>query len=315
LYPIYESIQLSITTKARRFEQQIQSGFLKQSWGNWLIFLALSLVWGSSFILMKEGLRVLDAYQVASIRILSAGLVLLPFLPQSLRAVPRKKLGTVLLSGLMGTFFPAYLFCLAETKLDSALAGILNALTPLFTLSMGAMFFHVQIGWRKWTGVVIGFLGMILLMLAGRQTVDISYLGFASFILLATIFYGINVNTVNRFLSDIGSLHIATLAFTFLILPASAILAATGFFGSAHDTSAWLRAVGASAVLGILGTALASILFYVLLKKAGPVFSSMVTYGIPFVALGWGVLAGETVNMLQLLCLLLILAGVYIAKK
>ncbi len=178
---------------------------MKQSWGNWFIFLALSLVWGSSFILMKEGLRVLDAYQVASIRILSAGLVLLPFLPQSLRAVPRNKLGTVLLSGLMGTFFPAYLFCLAETKLDSALAGILNALTPLFTLSMGAMFFHVQIGWRKWTGVVIGFVGMILLMLAGRQTVDFSYLGFASFILLATIFYGINVNTVNRFLSDHGT--------------------------------------------------------------------------------------------------------------
>lgn len=264
---------------------------------------------------MKEGLRELDAYQVASIRILSAGLVLLPFLRQSMKAIPGKKRATVLLSGLLGTFFPAYLFCLAETKLDSALAGILNALTPLFTLAVGALFFRSNIIWRKWLGVLLGFLGMILLVLAGRQTVDFSYLGFASLVLLATLLYGINVNVVNKYLADIGSLHIATLAFTFLIFPSVGILFSTGFFGQIALTEAWYQAVGASAILGILGTALASVLFYVLLKKAGPVFSSMVTYGIPFVAMGWGILAGESVNLLQVLCLGIILSGVYIARK
>jgi drug/metabolite transporter (DMT)-like permease len=288
---------------------------LKQTWSNWLIFLVLALIWGSSFILMKEGLRVLDPWQVASIRILSAGLVLLPFLGRALKSVPRQKLGVVILSGLLGTFFPAFLFCLAETRLDSALTGILNALTPLLTLCVGALFFQARIPWKKWAGVLLGFAGMILLMLAGKQALDLTYLGFASYVLLATLFYGINVNMVNRYLSQTGSLHIAAIAFAFLIPPSLGILAYTGFFNHMGSPQGWFRAVGASAVLGMLGTALASILFYVLLKKAGTVFASMVTYGIPFVALGWGLLAGESINLLQVLCLGIILAGVYLTRK
>jgi drug/metabolite transporter (DMT)-like permease len=288
---------------------------LKQTWSNWLIFLVLALIWGSSFILMKEGMRVLDPWQVASIRILSAGLVLLPFLGRALKSLPRQKLGVVILSGLMGTFFPAYLFCLAETRLDSALTGILNALTPLLTLCVGALFFQARIRWKKWAGVLLGFAGMVLLMLAGTEALDLSYLGFASYVLLATLFYGINVNTVNRYLSQTASLHIAAIAFTFLIPPSLGILVFSGFFNQMGSLEGWYRAVGASAVLGMLGTALASILFYILLKKAGTVFASMVTYGIPFVALGWGMVAGESVNLLQVLCLGIILAGVYMTKK
>lgn len=264
---------------------------------------------------MKEGLRVLDAWQVASIRILSAGLVLLPFLGRALKSVPRQKLGVVILSGLLGTFFPAFLFCLAETRLDSALTGILNALTPLLTLCVGAVFFQARIGWMKWAGVLLGFTGVVLLMLAGNQALDLSYLGFASYVLLATLFYGINVNTVNRYLAQTASLHIAAIAFSFLIPPSLGILVLTGFFKQMGSPEGWSRAVGASAVLGMLGTALASILFYVLLKKAGTVFASMVTYGIPFVALGWGLLAGESINLLQVLCLGIILAGVYMTRK
>jgi drug/metabolite transporter (DMT)-like permease len=264
---------------------------------------------------MKEGLRALDAYQVASLRIASAGIVLLPFLPNSLRRIPRQKIGMVLLSGILGTFLPAYLFCIAETRIESALAGILNALTPLFTLVVGALFFHSTVPLRKWLGVLIGFAGMVLLMLTGRQAISLGYLGFASFVLLATLFYGINVNLVNRFLHDIASLQIATVAFTFLILPAAGVLWYTGFFAHAGAAPGWGRAVSASVILGVLGTALASVLFYVLLKKAGPVFASMVTYGIPFVAIGWGVSAGETVVPMQVACLLVILAGVYLARK
>ena len=264
---------------------------------------------------MKEGLRALNAYQVASIRIVSAGIVLLPFLPNSLKSIPRTKRGMVILSGILGTFLPAYLFCIAETRIDSALAGILNALTPLFTLVVGALFFHSRVRLVKWLGVLLGFAGMVLLMLSGSQAISLGYLGFASFILLATLLYGINVNLVNRHLHEIASLHIATVAFTFLILPAAGVLWYTGFFADAGKESGWARAVSASAVLGILGTALASVLFYVLLKKAGPVFASMVTYGIPFVAIGWGISAGETVAPMQVGCLLVILAGVYLARK
>ena len=257
----------------------------------------------------------LSAYQVASIRILSAGIVLMPFAFQAFKAVPAHKRMLVFLSGLLGTFFPAYLFCIAETKLDSSLAGILNALTPLFTLLIGAVFFNRQIGWLKWAGVLIGFAGLVLLILAGNKKMSFGYLGYASFILLATLLYGINVNLVSKYLKEIGSRQIATVAFTLLIIPSFFILWMTGFFSEASSSKGFIYATGASMVLGIMGTAVASILFYVLLKRAGPVFSSMVTYGIPFVALFWGILANEQINPVQIGCLCIILGGVYLANK
>ena len=281
---------------------------------DWFLFVALSVIWGSSFILMKMGMKSLSPYQVASIRILSAGVVLLPFAPKSFRDVPAGKMPLVLLSGLLGTFFPAYLFCVAETRIDSSLAGILNALTPIFTLLIGAWFFQNSIGWRKWAGVTLGFCGLVLLILSGRQGLSFSYMGYASFVIMATVFYGVNVNMVNRHLRDMGSREIATVAFTLLIPPSLTILYLSGYFSMAAS-EAFLLSTGASAVLGVLGTAAASILFYMLLKRAGPVLSSMVTYGIPFVALFWGLLSGESVNPTQVGCLLLILAGVYLANR
>jgi drug/metabolite transporter (DMT)-like permease len=242
-------------------------------------------------------------------------MVLLPFAIQAFKAVPAKKRLLVFLSGLLGTFFPAYLFCVAETKLDSSLAGILNALTPLFTLLIGYLFFKRQIGWRKWAGVIIGFAGLVLLILAGNKKMSFGYLGYASYILLATMLYGINVNLVSRYLKEIGSRQIATVAFTLLIVPSFFILWITGFFSQANLGRDFIYATSASMVLGIMGTAVASILFYVLLKRAGPVFSSMVTYGIPFVALFWGILANEQINPVQIGCLCIILGGVYLANK
>jgi len=288
---------------------------LKNNLFNWVIFILLSFIWGSSFILMKEGLKSLSAFQVASIRILSAGIVLVPFAKEAFRSVPPGKLYLIFLSGLLGTFFPAYLFCIAETKIDSSLAGIFNALTPLFTLLIGVLFFQIRIPLRKWMGVIFGFAGLVLLFLTGNKTISFGYLGYASFILLATLLYGINVNLVSRYLKEIGSRQIATVAFTLLILPSFVILWLTGYFSDLSPNHGFVYATGASMILGILGTAVASILFYVLLKRAGPVFSSMVTYGIPFVAVFWGVLANEQINPVQIVCLCLILVGVYLANK
>jgi drug/metabolite transporter (DMT)-like permease len=287
----------------------------KSSWLNWFIFLLLSFVWGSSFILMKEGLKALNAWQVASLRILSAGMVLLPFAVKAWKAVPRSKVPVVLLSGFLGTFFPAYLFCIAETRLDSALAGILNALTPLFTLLVGVWVFKNRITASKWAGVWIGLAGLVLLILLGQGKVDFAHAGYAGFILLATACYGFNVNMVNQHLKNIGSMDIAALAFTALILPAALTLWATGFELRPTADTGFYMAVGASVLLGVAGTAISSVLFYVLLKNAGPVLASMVTYGIPFVALFWGWLAGETINIWQIACLGMILAGVYLARK
>src|ERR1041385_6353914 len=131
---------------------------------NPIIFIALCIIWGSSFILMKEGIAHLSAYQVATIRILSAGVVLLPVAIQQWKNIPGSKLGYVFLSGFLGSFFPAYLFCLAEIKIDSSLAGFLNSLTPIFTIFTGLLFFNQVFQLHKLIGVLIALGGMLVLL-------------------------------------------------------------------------------------------------------------------------------------------------------
>jgi len=281
---------------------------------HWGLFIILSIIWGSSFILMKEGMKHLSAYQVASLRLLSAGLVLMPFALKTISSFPRKDFPLVVLSDLLGTGIPAYLFCIAETRLDSGFAGILNALTPIFTIVIGAIFFQSQLPLKKWTGVIIGFTGLVLLLISGKQGVKINNLDYAFLIIIATICYGVNVNLVSRYLKHIPSLSIAAVAFSVLTIPSFIILLFTGYFKLA-GSDGFIYSTSASSILGIFGTAIASVLFYMLMKRAGMLFASMVTYGIPFVALIWGFLAHETIAPLQILCLGLILVGVWRANK
>ncbi len=282
---------------------------------NWFLFVILSFVWGSSFILMKEGLKVLTPYEVAAMRMLSAGVILLPFALKGFREIQRKDIGLLIITGLLGSFIPAILFCVAETEIDSALAGMLNALTPLFVITVGAVFFKSAIQWKKLLGVCIGFAGMLLLFFAKAGSSGSSNLLFGLFILFATFCYGLNVNLINRYLKHVSSMNIAAVAFVSLIIPATIVLVAAGFLQHNFTDAAFIRAAGASALLGIFGTAAASILFYMLMKRAGPLFSSMVTYGIPFVAVMWGLLANERITILQLVGLLIILIGVYQANR
>lgn len=281
---------------------------------NWGIFLVLSIIWGSSFILMKEGMHTLSPYQVASIRILSAGLVLTPFALKALKQIPQNKWLLVILSGLLGNFIPAYLFCIAETQIDSSLAGILNALTPLFTILVGISFFQLKANKTKIWGVIIGFIGLCLLMVSGKE-VSFQNISYAGFVLIATLCYGINVNMVGRHMKEVGSLNIASLAFVFLIIPSAIILYVTGYTNLPLTDTPVLKATAASFILGVLGTAFASIIFYMLVKRAGTLFASMVTYGIPFVAVFWGLLDGEKITLLQVGCLGVILCGVYLVNK
>ncbi len=283
---------------------------------NWFLFTALALIWGSSFILMKAGMEALSAYQVAAIRMLSGGLILLPLALKSFREIPRDKIGLVVLSGFLGSFFTAFFFCIAETKIDSSLAGILNALTPMFTISIGALFFQLQINAAKIAGVLLGFIGLCLLFLV-RGKLELSYLSYSSLVILATLCYGINVNMVARHLKGIGSVSIASFAFACLIPPSLAVLWKTGYFeiDMLPDKGTWWMATGSAVILGVMGTALASIIFYMLVKRAGTLFASLVTYGIPFVAIGWGLLFGESITLAQVGCLLVILAGVYLVNR
>jgi drug/metabolite transporter (DMT)-like permease len=281
---------------------------------NGILFIALCIIWGSSFILIKAGIEHLSPYQVATIRILSASLVLLPVAVQQWKNIPRNKLGYVFLSGLLGSFFPAYLFCIAETKIDSSLAGFLNSLTPVFTIFTGLLFFGQVFQLHKLVGVLIAIGGMLVLLFA-KGSVNMQFLSFASFALVATVFYGLNINLVGRHLQQTSSLAVVAVGFALLLIPCIMILWVTGYFSLPLPQKNILVSSGASALLGIMGTAVATVLFYILIKRAGGLFASMVTYGIPFIALSWGLLAGESIYKWQIVGLVIILTGVYITTR
>ena len=281
----------------------------------WFLFIGLSFIWGSSFILMKVGLEGLNAFQVASLRIVASGLVLLPLAIKSIKLIPANKLLPVFLSGTLGSLLPAYLFCIAEQGIDSSMAGALNSLTPVFVIITGALFFNNKASKQKVIGVFVAFSGCVLLFFSQPNAMLNSNLFLISLIILATIFYGLNVNLVFKYLKEIPSLQIVSVALCLNAIPALLCLYFFGYFSLDFTSREVLVASGFSVLLGALGTSIANILFYVLIKNAGAVFSSMVTYGIPFVAIFWGVIYHEKTGWMQVLSLCVILVGVYIANR
>ena len=287
----------------------------------WILFLALCIIWGSSFILMKWGMfdshqqKTLSPYQVAALRMLSSGIIMLPFVKKAWQDIPKSTIIYIVLSGWLGSFFPAFLFCIAETKLDGAFVGSLNALTPLFVIIIGALFYKRIVLYKNVVGVVIGWLGCLVLTYAGNQHQPLVYFAYTGLVILATVLYGINVNMVQQKLTWVPSTSIAAIAFASLIPPALMILYFSNFFTLPLLTSTYFVSTLASCVLGIVGTAIASILFYKLVKTAGGLFASLVTYGIPFVAIAWGIYFGENITWLHVTALTIILIGVWIANQ
>jgi drug/metabolite transporter (DMT)-like permease len=283
---------------------------------NWLMFVALAVIWGSSFILMKIGLNnQLSPYQIAALRIVSAGLVLLPTTLKYIRQIPNNKLLLVFMSGTIGSLIPAFLFCLAEEGIDSSLAGTLNCLTPIFVIITGALFFRISTSRHKIIGIIIAFVGSILLLIGKGHMQESQHLIYVSFVVLATVLYGFNVNMVARHLLNISSLRVAAVALSLNAIPALIVLIGTGFFSMPFTNHDLLLGIGASMLLGIVGTAFATILFYSLVKGAGGLFASMVTYGIPFIAIGWGLVYGEALGWKEVVSLIIILFGVYWVNK
>lgn len=256
----------------------------------------------------------LSPYEVAALRILSAGIVLIPFAFKAFKQIPTNKIGQVLLSGLMGSFIPAFLFCLAETKLDSALTGMLNSLTPLCAVIIGTLFFKMRPTVWKFAGIFIGLIGLFFLVSPNGQ-LHFNNSNYISLIILATILYAINANFVGKSLGGLGPLNIASVAFALLIIPCLIVLVSMGYFTRPLGELSIIKSTVAACVLGTGGTAIATILLYRLIKRAGALFATMVTYGIPFVAAGWGVVYGEQVTLLEIGCLGIILSGVYLANK
>lgn len=281
---------------------------------NWGIFLLLCLTWGSSFILMKLGLVSFSPYQVASLRLISAGAVLLPFFFKFIRQTPTGKIPVIILSGLLGNGIPAFLFCIAETKIDSSLAGMLNSFTPVFALIFSLLLFRTPVLKRQLAGLAIGFVGVICLFLV--KGVDANeYWYYGLLIIAATACYGLNIALVHNYLKGYTTLQLVSISLFFMALFSSPVLIFSDFAAAFREQDGAWMSLGAAMVLGIMGTGVASLLFYQLIRSAGAMFASMVTYGLPVVAICWGLVAGEHVNGWQVLCLAGIMSGVYLVNR
>ena len=268
---------------------------------------------------MKDSTVGLSASQIAALRIFSAGLVFVPFAFFHFSKIPRQKMRTVILTAVIGNLLPAFLFAAAMTKIDGSLGGILNSLTPICVVIIGILFFKDKIKAQKIAGVITGFVGLVLLtispVLMGERSISFDNLNYLFLILVATLLYGINVNMVSHYLKGLNPIHAATVSLAFMTIPAGIILWQQGFTELDFSDSNVKYAVAASAGLGIRGSAIATALFYILVQKAGGLFASLVTYGIPFIALFWGFLDNEKITLIEIGCLLIILFGVYLANR
>ena len=281
----------------------------------WYLLFFLGVVWGSSFILMKLGLRGVNSVQMGSLRILFAAVFLIIIGHKHLSKIPLHKWKYIAITSLFGTFLPVYLFAIALSKIDSSVSSILNSLTPLMTLIMGMLFFKVDTQRRQIFGVLIGFIGCVLLVLFGDGNNTTENYYYAFLILLASLFYGINVNLIKKYLSDLKPLTISTGNFAIMTIPALIVLFFSGFFEIADQTTVHNSLIYI-AILGVIGTGLSNILFFKLIQLSSPVFASSVTYIIPVVAiiLGYFVM-DETLNSIQGLGAFIVLIGVYFSSK
>jgi len=281
----------------------------------YLILMLLALVWGSSFILIKRSLDYFSSYEVGALRISIAFIFLLPLAIYHIRKMQKKDIPALLIVGFAGNLIPSFLFAVAQTHIDSSLAGILNSLTPLFTLVIGLMVFGTRIKGRSIAGVIIGLAGatgLIVSTAEGRIEFQLLY---ASLVVLATIGYAININVVKHRLQHLHPVHITL--FAFLLAGPAALIYLVGFTSfTDHITGdgEQLNGLIYVAILAIFGSALAIMVFNKLIQLTNAVFSSSVTYLIPLVAIFFGVIDGESIKISYLCWMLLILGGVFLVN-
>ena len=284
-------------------------------WLNYFLLLLLSLVWGSSYILIKKGLVAYTPPQVACLRIAISSLTFLPFFLMRFRQIDWSKFKYLAVVGLTGSFIPAFLFSFAQTEINSSMAGVLSSLTPLFTLILGVLFFKMSAGWYKYLGVLIGLSGAVFLILVGNQAGMEGDLRYGFLVVAGCFFYALSVNTVKAEFQEMDSITLSSAAFTIVTLPAFIYLWYADFIGTLTTHEAGWSSLLAITILAVFGTVIASVIFFKLVQRTSAIFASMVSYFIPIVAILWGIKDGEPITYFHLIGMTLILIGVYITKK
>ena len=280
----------------------------------WTLLITLALIWGSSFILIKKGLVGLSAYQLGALRIIFTAIFLLIIGFKSLTEIKQYQWKYIAITALFGTFIPAFLFAIAETKVSSSICSILNSLTPLNTLLIGILVFGMAFKRSQFIGVLIGLLGTGILVFCGKQEGSSENYTYAVLVIIASLSYGINVNLIKKYLSDVKPLSITTGNFSVMLVPALIILSCTNFVDIVSLPTT-LHSMLFILILGVVGTGIANILFFKLIQISSPVFASSVTYLIPIVAFFWGLIDNEMLTSFQFFGAFIILVGVYLANK
>lgn len=305
--------------KIKRHEQREDSPAQLR---HWLFLFLIASIWGSSFILIKRGLFAPDGselftpLQVGAMRILFAALFMVPIVAKKWKVLNNGKLKYLLAVGIFGNGIPAFLFAAAQTEIPSALAGMLNSLVPVFSMLIALAVFGVKIRQLQAAGVVVGLISAVGIIWSsgGLRGSEINPL-YASLVILATVCYAISLNVIKQFLQKESSIAITGVALI-LVSPAGMfILFATDFISRATGSEAAIMGLGAIAILAIVGTALALILFNRLVQETNTVFAASVTYIIPLVAIAWGLVDGETLSWLQGICALTMLGGIFLINR
>ncbi len=281
----------------------------------WFYLVVLSLIWGSSFILMKKALIGLSPIQVAALRTSIASIFIIIVGYKSIKKIKKKHWKFVFLSALVGTFFPAFLYAYAISGIDSSIASILNSLTPFNTLIIGTLFFGFLFQKKQVVGILIGLIGTLILILKGADLNPNQNYWFALFPIISSIGYAFNVNIIKKHLQDLEPLAITTGNFILIFIPMLIVLFLTGFFTSFELNTTTKYSLLYVTILAVLGTALAKVMFNKLIHISSPVFSTSVTYLIPIVAVLWGIVDGEKLSVIQLVAGIIILLGVYLINK
>ena len=283
-----------------------------KKWGTLVI---LSLIWGSSYILIKKGLTGLTPIQLGSLRVIVTTIIIAPIGYQKIKHIPRQKMKWVALSAFVGSFFPAYLFAFAETEISSSITAVMVSLTPLFTLLISVFVFGEELLKKQVFGVLIGFTGIVVLINNELLSSSFNVL-YVMFIVLAAFCYAINANVLKYKLSNIPALGIVFMSFLFMFIPAFIILCFSDFpFSDFTSDPLIIESIIYIVILALFGTAIAKVLYIKLLAISTPVFSVSTTYLMPVVAIFWGLLDGEEFKLTQFTGTAIILLGVYLVTK
>lgn len=290
----------------------------------YILLIFLSMVWGSSFLLMKKGMEdefgnpVFDAYQVAALRMSLAGIVFIPFFLFHRKEITKSNFIPALMVGIVGNGIPAFLFTFAETGIDTSLAGMLNATTPVFTVIIAVVFFKTRLLFLNYLGVFLGFSGALMLVAFGNEsgTASGNQFTYASVVLLACFMYGVSVNIMRNYLHSVKPLAVSAFSIMSVGIPCLFYLLTTDYFEIlANHPSAW-KSMGYITILSLIGTAFSVVLFYHLIRMTSAVFASSVTYLIPVTAMFLGVLEyNESIQNEQFMAIGIILCGVWLINK